>query len=165
MAKYDELSDLAQTAAPAAEHTLAHEQIQTPPDAPRLTPDAVEAEGWSDGPHGELEAAPAGAPSPYRSAGTWVKGQSGNPNGRPPKGETFTDRIHQALAKVTKNNQGVSRTNSQAIAEHLVALAMSDEPHAVRAIELIADRTDGKVTIPINMAQVSLLIPADQDVQ
>ena len=30
---------------------------------------------------------------------SWEKGQSGNPNGRPPKGETLTDALLQKISK------------------------------------------------------------------
>jgi hypothetical protein len=38
-------------------------------------------------------------------------------------------------------------------------------PNAVRAVELILDRIDGKVSIPIEVSQVTMLIDPEDDVQ
>ena len=89
--------------------------------------------------------------------GRFPPGVSGNPSGRPHKGETMGDRLRAALQQI--NVRGVKASDE--VVNNLVRLACSDEPHAVRAAELILDRIDGKVTIPIEVANVTLVLSQD----
>lgn len=62
----------------------------------------------------------------------WQKGQSGNPNGRPPAGRAFAE----ALRKV-----GEEEGNLEAVAEKVWELARDGD---LRAIALLAERLDGR---------------------
>ena len=64
------------------------------------------------------------------------KGKSGNPNGRPKKGESITDALMTYLAEV-KYGKGDGK---RALAEKLFALAMDGD---VSAIKYIMDSVDG----------------------
>jgi hypothetical protein len=55
---------------------------------------------------------------------TWKPGQSGNPNGRPPKGNTVTEQLEAALAKAAKKHK-------HTFIEHLVDLAYEHKDVAV----------------------------------
>ena len=56
------------------------------------------------------------------------KGQSGNPNGRPKKGETLTDALR-------------SKVDKDVIADKLIAIAL--EKGDIQALKYIYDRIDG----------------------
>lgn len=70
---------------------------------------------------------------------TWKPGQSGNPRGRPPKGQSIAEALRQALRE--KDQTG--RTNGERIAASLVRLA---DQGNLAAIAFIFERTEGKVT-------------------
>jgi Family of unknown function (DUF5681) len=98
--------------------------------------------------------------------GTWPRGVSGNPSGRPPKGHTLGDKLRAKLAELSKLKGGSDgRTVGDDVVDGVIQLALSGEPHAVRAVELILDRIDGKVSIPIEVSQVTMLIDPEDDVQ
>lgn len=65
----------------------------------------------------------------------WKPGQSGNPNGRPPKGEALTDILREKVDK-------------DAIAEKLIQMAM--EKGDIVALRYIYDRIDGKPIETVN---------------
>ncbi len=72
-------------------------------------------------------------------------GQSGNPNGRPKRGQTFADALKAALAikdPVTK------QTELRNVATALVREAKAGN---IAAISLIAERLDGKVPTDLNL--------------
>ena len=58
----------------------------------------------------------------------WEKGKSGNPNGRPKKGETLTDALEQAI-------------NKEDLAKALLTLV---EEGNIAAIKYAYDRIDGR---------------------
>lgn len=64
-------------------------------------------------------------------------GQSGNPNGRPPKGRSLADCLRAELSREVKG-----KSKQQRIAEVVTRRALKGEMDAVR---FIADRVDGKV--------------------
>lgn len=66
--------------------------------------------------------------------GKWQTGQSGNPAGRPRKGETMTDALK-------------ARVDAGAIAEKLIKLALADD---LGALKYIYDRVDGRPVETIN---------------
>ncbi len=68
----------------------------------------------------------------------------------------MADKLKAKLAQASKLNPG-SRCEDD-IVDALYKLATSGEAHAVRAVELIYDRTDGKVTQPIEVSQVHLVV-------
>jgi hypothetical protein len=72
-------------------------------------------------------------------------GQSGNPRGRPRRGQSFADALKTALAI---KDPETKRTQLQRVASALVAQAASGN---VTAIALIAERLDGKVATDLNL--------------
>lgn len=66
----------------------------------------------------------------------WRKGQSGNPNGRPPKEKALTTLLEQC-----GNVEEDGKTRKQRLAEELWALALNGD---LPAIKYIYDRLDGK---------------------
>jgi len=80
-----------------------------------------------------------------RSSATWQPGQSGNPNGRPPKAKCLTDLLRKKLAE--KGPDG--KQNIEIITEKVIHLARMGERWAA---ELIYDRLEGK---PAQAVQLS----------
>ena len=69
----------------------------------------------------------------------FLKGQSGNPKGRPPGGRALSDRLKEALQE-----------DDGAAARWIIArLVLQSAGGAVDATKLIFDRTEGKVAQPI----------------
>lgn len=68
------------------------------------------------------------------------KGQSGNPKGRPKKGETMTDALRLLAAQKITDEKGNAVTFKDAIAKKLYFLAVSGD---IAAIKYIFDRIDG----------------------
>ena len=73
----------------------------------------------------------------HKTAGSWQPGQTGNPNGRPPKVKCLTDLLRKKLA--AKGPDG--KPNIEAITKKVMELALNGERWAV---ELIWDRIEGK---------------------
>ena len=71
--------------------------------------------------------------------GQFVKGQSGNPKGRPRKGQTFADALRAALAV---RDPQTKQTELHKVAQAIVSKAKAGD---VPAIAFIAERLDGKV--------------------
>ena len=65
----------------------------------------------------------------------WEKGQSGNPAGRPKKGEALTDVLRDKVDK-------------EAVAEKLISIAM--EKGDIVALKYIYDRIDGRPVETVN---------------
>jgi len=68
----------------------------------------------------------------------WTKGQSGNPKGRPRRGQTMTDEIKALLDKTV---WPFNKTARELLALRLLTLGIQGE---VKAIQYLCDRTDGK---------------------
>jgi hypothetical protein len=69
----------------------------------------------------------------------FVKGKSGNPKGRPKKGQTLTEILRAALLEA--NEQGILK--GRALGDVLMRLADAGD---IDAIKYIYDRVDGKPT-------------------
>ena len=80
---------------------------------------------------------------------TWKPGQSGNPNGRPPRGETLSELLRVKLREQNVNVNGAKVEAKEAIILQLIKLAVSGD---LRAIQYIMDRIDGK---PLQPSEVS----------
>ena len=73
---------------------------------------------------------------------SWQKGVSGNPKGRPPKGETMTDTLAE-----------LAMGDKEGIAKKLIALAKKGN---VAALKYVYDRIDG-------MPRQSVKVTGDQE--
>jgi hypothetical protein len=72
----------------------------------------------------------------------WKPGQSGNPGGRA-RYQPITDALRAELEREMPGADG--KTVAQALAKRLVAIAAGKTPAAIRALEVILDRAEGKV--------------------
>lgn len=86
----------------------------------------------------------------------WKKGQSGNPNGRPKKGQALTE----ILAELGNLEGAEGKTRAELLAEALWQKALEGD---LVAIKYIYDRIDGtpKTTVGINEGLVPKLITID----
>lgn len=79
--------------------------------------------------------------------GQWAAGQSGNPKGRPKRGQAMAD----ALRAVLRGKGSDGRPNRRAIAEKLISMARDGD---MDAIKLIFERIDGKVAESVHLGGV-----------
>lgn len=79
----------------------------------------------------------------------FVKGTSGNPRGRPKKGQALTDILNYKLDQ----RDGSGKMRREAVAEKLIDLAEGGD---ITAIRYIMDRVDGrpKETIELENAAI-----------
>lgn len=78
--------------------------------------------------------------------GRFVKGESGNPAGRPPSGHALTDILREA-GELTDVKIGKRKlTRKEALARRLWEHAMAGN---VMAAKLIFERLDGRVPLPV----------------
>jgi hypothetical protein len=68
----------------------------------------------------------------------WKPGQSGNPNGRPPKGQSLTEILKE-------------KVNPEDVAEKLIQLAIEKED--MTALKYIYDRIDGRPKESVDLNQ------------
>lgn len=82
----------------------------------------------------------------------WKPGQSGNPNGRPKRGNTMADLLRKCLEAEGKNKL----TAKQEIIEKLLDLAKNGD---MVAIKTILERIDGKAIdkMEINMPRPAII--------
>ena len=70
----------------------------------------------------------------------WVKGVSGNPDGRPVKGNSFAEVIRSIGDEIV---DGI--TNREAIARKIINIALNDkDKRQLEASKIVMDRVDGK---------------------
>jgi hypothetical protein len=72
----------------------------------------------------------------------WKKGQTGNPGGRK-KYQPITEAIRSELEREMPGADG--KTVAQALAKRLIAIAAGKGKDAIRALEVILERAEGKV--------------------
>jgi len=76
----------------------------------------------------------------------FMPGQSGNPNGRPPKNKCITSLVKELL----ELDAGKGKTHGQLVAEAMVTLAKETRFKGnVSAIKELLDRVEGPVTLQI----------------
>lgn len=78
----------------------------------------------------------------------WKPGQSGNPAGRPKKPITL---LSEAIRAKLQESYADGKTYAEAIADRLCKEAIKHETQFVATSSLIADRTEGKPTQPVDM--------------
>jgi hypothetical protein len=66
-----------------------------------------------------------------------------NRNGRPKKGETYTDLIRAMGEREFKKKSGEMVQAKQAIVDHLFSMALSGDKDSLPAIKFIVERMDG----------------------
>ncbi len=82
--------------------------------------------------------------------GRWLKGESGNPKGRPPKDVCITSRVKELLLRDAGDGKTYADLVAQVIVDGLVDKAINLKNGInVPLIRELLDRTEGKVTQPI----------------
>jgi hypothetical protein len=71
----------------------------------------------------------------------WVKGVSGNPKGRPKKGQSFTEIMDKVLKEKVVDYNGKKISGKEAAARKLLQLGLSGD---TVALKYIGDRIDGR---------------------
>jgi len=77
--------------------------------------------------------------------GRWQKGESGNPSGRPKSDISLTKELRKQLGEV---DPGTGKLNVEVIVAAMVRRGKRGEPNA---LQMIADRIDGKVAQQLNV--------------
>lgn len=86
-------------------------------------------------------------------------GESGNPGGRP-KGKSLTAVLRELLNQIP---QGDNKELKEAVVKALIKKALTGD---TRALDIIFDRTDGKVSLPLEVTEIQKIeyVPAgDKD--
>jgi len=73
--------------------------------------------------------------------GRWRPGHSGNPRGRPRKGQALSEHLRAVLAEEVETADGCRKTRARLVAEALVAKAIEGN---VPACRLIFERLEGR---------------------
>ena len=79
--------------------------------------------------------------------GRWEKGESGNPSGKPKNalGTSISKELRKQLAE---EDPGTRRQNIELLVAAVIRRGKRGEP---KALEFIADRTEGKVVQPMKL--------------
>jgi len=85
--------------------------------------------------------------------GKWKPGQSGNPEGRPPKKECLTSLLREEIEKKCQSDKK-GRTWKELIVLTTLELAIKGNSVALREIW---DRIDGKLATPVGIADIEQL--------
>lgn len=85
----------------------------------------------------------------------FMPGQSGNPGGRP-KGKSLTAVLRELLNQIP---QGDNKELKEAVVKALIGKALTGD---TRALDIIFDRTDGKVSLPLDVTEIQKIeyVPA-----
>ena len=121
----------------------------------------------------KIKPAKGGEKQPINTSGLrprWVKGQSGNPNGRPPVGKCIPDLLRrfgewQCPESLCKKMQ-VSFPNAKnlTVQEAVYLRVYTEALHGESwAVQFIADRTEGKIAQILTGPNNTPLIPANYD--
>lgn len=86
----------------------------------------------------------------------WVKGQSGNPTGRP-KRELITHHLERELLQLADGTG--TATKARKIAEKVIELAQNGNPWAV---QFVAERTEGKPEQVVSIKREVNELPDDE---
>lgn len=80
----------------------------------------------------------------------WDPGQSGNPKGRPKSGCSWADVINKVSAEMYGKDQ---ITKKEAVVRNILSIALGkkDRKAAIKALQVLSDRTDGKPHETIKM--------------
>ncbi len=73
--------------------------------------------------------------------GRWRPGYSGNPRGRPPKGQALSEHLRNVLAEEVETVGGCRVTRARLLAKALVERATAGD---MRAARLVLEHVDGK---------------------
>ena len=78
-----------------------------------------------------------------REDGQWKSGQSGNPNGRPRKGNTLNEILEKDGKRLIDDEDGKRRSRLKVLSRRLWDLALSKD---ITAIKYVCDRLGGRPT-------------------
>ncbi|MCX5673839.1 MAG: DUF5681 domain-containing protein [Planctomycetota bacterium] len=90
-----------------------------------------------------------------RSGTTWRAGESGNPMGRPRKGECVTACLRTLLGKAIRTTGGGTTTAAEALASVLLRRALGGD---LRALHEILDRLEGRPFTRIEISEPEELV-------
>lgn len=83
-----------------------------------------------------------------REDGQWKSGQSGNPNGRPRKGNTLNEILEKDGKRLIDDDDGKRRSRLKVLSRRLWDLALSKD---ITAIKYVCDRLGGRPTEQIKV--------------
>ena len=85
----------------------------------------------------------------------WKKGQSGNPNGRPPNASCLTALLREEIGRICPADKE-GRTWAELLVVATMRLALAGNSTALKEVW---DRLDGKVVVPVDVAAPPIAVP------